>query len=256
MNGTVVRPVLASEWIKARSTLATMISLSVGVVVSVGLALASGFSIRAAFDRSSDALRPDFHPIDAGFGGLIYGNLAFTVFAVLVVSSEYTSGTIRASLAAVPRRGLFYLCKLGVTGLVCVVVGGVTTLGAFLVTQVALGPYGVELSDPGAVQAVLGGLAYVTLLGVFAAAVAAVLRGTALTLGILIPFFFVVSPALWLIPATRSAARFLPDQAGMRAMEATVGPGELTQNQGLLVLLGWTVLAVAAGYWSIRRRDA
>jgi ABC-2 type transport system permease protein len=256
MSSNNVGAVVNSEWIKVRSTLATMTTLPLGIAISIGIALLNGFSTRAAIDRKSAMLAPDFNPIDAGFVGLLYGNLAFVAFAVLVFSSEYTSGMIRASLAAVPQRGLFYLSKLGVAGAVCLLVGAVTAVVSFLSAQAGLGPHGVDLSAPGATRAVLCGIAYVTLLGVFAASVAALLRSTALSLGILMPLFFIVSPALGAIPGTKPVARFLPDQAGMQAMKATVGHGDLTPAQGLLVLVAWTVAAVLFGYWSIRRRDA
>lgn len=256
MMSNSIPAVLHSEWIKARSTVGTVVTLCLGVVISLGLALAGGLSVRHAIDSRSDMLRADFNAINSGFTALLYGNLAFVVFAVLVVGSEYTTGTIRTSLAAVPTRGLFHLAKLAVVAAVALIVGGATVLASFLITESALGPYGADLSDPGARRAVLGGVAYVILIDVFSAAVAALVRGTALALGLLMPLFFVVSPVLGMIPGTRPAARFLPDQAGFRAMQVTAEPGDLTAGQGLLVLALWTVAAAAAGYWLIRRRDA
>lgn len=94
------------------------------------------------------------------------------------------------------------------------------------------------------------------MINVFSAAVAALLRSTALALGILMPLFFVVGPALGTISGTRPVAQFLPDQAGIRAMRVTAESGDLTAGQGILVLLLWTLAAAAAGYWLIRRRDA
>lgn len=251
-----VPAVLRSEWIKARSTIGSVITLPLAVVISVGLALAGGLSTRHAIDSESAMLAPGFNPINSGFYAFFYGNLAFVVFAVLVFSSEYTTGTVRASLAAVPQRGLFYLCKLAVVAGVALVVGGATVVGSFALTQVSLGPHGVGPSAPGVVKALLGGVAYVVLINVFAASVAALLRSTAVALGILIPLFFVVSSALDMISITKPVARFLPDQAGTQAMRVTMSAGDLTPGQGLLVLLLWTVVAVGCGYWLIRRRDA
>ncbi|WP_430499829.1 ABC transporter permease [Micromonospora trifolii] len=256
MSSNTVPAVLHSEWIKARSTVGSLVTLPLALVISLGLALAGGLSTRNAIDSGSNMLASDFNPINSGFNALLYGNLAFVVFAVLVFSSEYTSGMIRASLAAVPTRGLFYLAKLLVVAAVALIVGGTAVIASFLITQSALGPHGASLSDPGAMRAVLGGVAYVVLINVFSAAVAALLRSTALTLGILMPLFFVVGPALGTISGTKPVAQFLPDQAGMRAMQVTADSGELTAGQGILVLLLWTLTAAAVGYWLIRRRDA
>lgn len=249
-------PVVRSEWVKIRSTVASMITLPLGLAVSVGISLINGFSTRAAIDRGSAMLAPDFNPIEAGFVGLFYGNLAFVVFAVLVFSSEYTSGMIRSSLWAVPGRGLFYLCKVGVTGAILLGAGAVAAVASFAAAQVALGPHGSSFGAAGAAQALFGAVAYVTLLGVFSVAVAAILRSTALTLGILMPLFFVVSPALAAIPGTEPVARFLPDQAGMRAMSVHLAPGDLTPAQGVLVLSAWALAAVVAGSGLVRYRDA
>lgn len=256
MSSNTIPAVLHSEWIKARSTVGSLVTLPLGMVISFGLALAGGLSTHNAIDSGSSMLMPGFNPINSGFNALLYGNLAFVVFAVLVFSSEYATGMIRASLAAVPTRGLFYLAKLAVVAAVALLVGGVTVLVSFLITESALGPHGASLFDPGAVRAVLGGVAYVVMINVFSAAVAALLRSTALALGILMPLFFVVSPALGTISGTKPVARFLPDQAGMRAMRVTAESGDLTAGQGLLILLLWTIAAAAAGYWLIRRRDA
>lgn len=256
MSSNRIRPVLNSEWIKVRSTIGTLTTLPLGVAISFALALLGGLSTRNAIDHDSPMLMPDFNPINSGFNALLYGNLAFVVFAVLVFSSEYTSGMIRASLAAVPQRGLFYLCKLAVVAVVMLIAGGATVFGSFVVTEAALGPHGVGLSEPGVGKALAGGVAYVTLMGIFSASVAALLRSTAISLGVLLPLFFVVSPALGTIEGTKPVARFLPDQAGMYAMRATVGEGDLTATQGILVLLVWAIVAVTTGYWLIRRRDA
>jgi ABC-2 type transport system permease protein len=243
--------VLAFEWTKLRSARAMPLMLAVGFVVSLGLAVVSGLSTRAAIDQHSPLLRPDFDPLVAGFGALLYGQLAFVAFAVVVVSSEYTSGTIRSSLAAVPRRERFYAGKITMVGLVALLVALVTAVVSFTATEAALGPHGVPVLAAGSLRAVGGAIAYVTLICVFSAAVAAMLRGSALSLGILMPFFFIVSPLLNAIPATRAAARYLPDQAGMRMM--TVDLAEA--GRGLVVVLGWTVVAVLSGYWLTRVRD-
>jgi ABC-2 type transport system permease protein len=256
MRGNHVGAVLRSEWIKARSTVGSAVTLPLAVAGTCGLALASGLSIGHALDTDPSLVIPGFNPIEAGLDPLLYGNMAFVVFAVLVFSSEYTTGMIRSSLAAVPNRGLFYLAKLAVVAAVALVVGGCTVIGSFLITESGFGSHGASLFAAGAPGAVLGAVAYVVLINCLSAAVAAMLRSTAWALGLLVPFFFAASPALAVISGTRPAARFLPDQAGMRAMRVTTEAGALTPGQGLLVLLLWTAALSAAGYWLTCRRDA
>ena len=113
------------------------------------------------------------------------------------------------------------------------------------------------MSAPGVPRALALSVVYLTLICAFAAGVATVLRRPALTLGVLLPLFFLVGPILSQVPLADRAARFLPDQAGLQIM--TVRPpaaGALSAAQGLLVVTMWTALAVGAGYFQLRRRDA
>jgi len=163
---------------------------------------------------------------------------------------------MRATVAAVPQRGLAYAGKLLVGCGVALVVAVATAFVSWPVNQAGLGPYGVSMSTPGVLRAVAGAAVYLTLICAFSAGVAAVLRNSALTLGILIPLFFVIGPIMSRIPGVGKAARFLPDQAGNQIM--TVGPphgGALSALQGLLIVIAWTVVAVGAGYLLLRRRD-
>lgn len=238
---------LASEWIKLRSLRSIPLLLAAGFLVSLGLAVLSGLSIRAAIDDHSSALRPDFDALQAGFAALFYGQVAFVAFGAVAVSSEFTSGTIRSSLAAVPHRSRFYLAKIAVVAMIALPVTAATAISTFLAFEASLGSYGVHAR----LGPLAGAVAYLTLLCVLSAAVAAVLRGSALTLGFLITFLILISPALSLIRATRYLSHYLPDQAGMRMMTAQTAPA-LT---GLALVVGWTVIAVLAGLWSTKGRD-
>lgn len=250
--------VLRSEWTKLRTIRSTGWMLVLTVVVSVGLNVVNGLSVRHAYQSGNGALvRPDFDAADAGFLGLVSGQLALLAFGALLITTEYGSGTIRATLVAVPHRGLAYAGKLAVGCGAALVVAVAAALISWSAGEAGLGPYGVAMSSPGVLRALAASVVYLTLVCAFAAGVAAVLRHPALTLGVLIPLFFLVGPILSLIPGVDRAARFLPDQAGLVIM--TVRPpaaGALSATQGLLVVIAWTALAVGAGYLQLRRRDA
>jgi ABC-2 type transport system permease protein len=249
--------VLRAEWTKLRTLRSAVSMLALTFAISVGLAVASGLSVRNAYESGQGALvRADFDPIYSGFVGLLYGQLALIAFGGLLVTSEYGSGTIRATLAAMPRRGIAYAGKLSIGCGAALVVAVATAFVSWPANEAGLGPYGVAMSTPGVLPAVAGAAVYLTLVCAFAAGVGAVLRNSALTLGILIPLFFIVGAILSRVPGIREAARFLPDQAGAQIM--TVGPhqpGTLSPLQGLLVVAAWTALAVGAGYVRLRRSD-
>ena len=125
------------------------------------------------------------------------------------------------------------------------------------VGQGLLGHRGVSLGDPGVLRAVLAGALYPALISLFALGVATMLRRQTLALGILVPFFFLVSTILQAIPGVTKATQFLPDQAGQRAMQihhqVKDAYGPLT---GLLIIVLWTAASLLGGWLVLRRRDA
>lgn len=251
-------PLLRAEWTKASTVRSTWWSLFTTAVLCVG----PGVLIGLQFANSEAQRRDDIGAAQISFFPLLLGQIALVVFGVLLVSAEYTTGTIRASLAAVPSRGAFLAAKTlvatGIAGVFAVVV----TFGTFFATQSSMGAVGASLSDPGVLQAVLGAAAYLTMMCVFAMGVATVLRSSALALGILIPLLFLNSQGLASIPAVRSVTQYLPDQAGAGMMQVSgddgffLGKLDFGPGQAFLIMLAWVATALVGGYVSLRRRDA
>jgi ABC-2 type transport system permease protein len=249
--------VLRSEWTKARTVRSTAWTLALTVVVSVGVGLLDSFSVHAAIARHSALVRPDFSAADAGFVGIGLGHLCLVVFAVLLAAAEYTTGSILGSLTAVPVRWRFYAGKLLVVAGMAFAVALAATAVSFSASERALGTLGVPLRSPGVPRAILGAAAYTALICVFSAAVAFMLRSSALALGILLPFHFVLPTILTNVPGLKTLAACLPDPAGAQAMQVVrQGSSPLTPGSGLLVLAAWTAAAVLGGYACLRARDA
>src|SRR5690625_702524 len=156
-----------AETAKLTSMRSVFVPLLLFVLVSVLISALEGFSARNALESDSPMLRSDFTPQQAGFDGILYGQLALIVFAVAAVSAEYGSGMMQVSLLAVPRRSLQYVVKVAVTAGAALLLAVPTVPVAYLVTQAALGPYGVSLDASGVLQAMGGGVAYVTLMSAF-----------------------------------------------------------------------------------------
>ncbi|MEV7086997.1 ABC transporter permease subunit [Streptomyces sp. NPDC093085] len=256
-----VTAVLRSEWTKIRTVSSTTWTLISALVVTVALGGALSAVVNSQFDSLPPAERAAFDPTYTSFSGMVLGQLAMVVFGVLVVGSEYSSGMIRGSLAAVPRRGTFLFCKIAVAGALALVVGVVTGFAAFFLGQALLGSHGTGLGEPGVLRAVFGSGLYMALIALFSMGVAAMLRSSVLSLGILMPFFFLVSQILAAVPGTKAVARYFPDQAGRQITQ--VVPGGLTGEaapygpwQGLGIMALWVVAALAGGYAVLRRRDA
>ncbi|MEW2625603.1 ABC transporter permease [Streptomyces sp. NPDC048106] len=250
--------VLRSEWTKIRSVSSTGWTLSVAVVVTIGIGMLISALTRNEYDSMPLRERLTFDPTFISFAGMTLGQLAMIVFGVLVVTNEYSTGMIRVSLAAVPRRGTFLFGKIAVAGVLALVVGMVTSFATFFLGQAMLGPYRAGLGDPGVLRAVVGGGLYLTLISVFSMGVAGMLRSPLLSLGILMPFFFLISNILAAVDATRKVGRFLPDQAGSRIMQAVPRADDVPYGPwgGLGIMALWVIAALAGGYAVLRHRDA
>lgn len=254
-----VSQVLRSEWTKIRSVASTVWTLSLAVVVTLALgALISALS-KNEFDNMSARDQLTFDPTFVSFAGMTLGQLAMIVFGVLVVSNEYSTGMIRTSLAAVPRRGTFLFSKIAVAALLALVVGLATSFATFFLGQALLGSHRASIGDPGVLRAVFGGGLYMTLIAVFSMGVATMLRSPMLSLGILMPFFFLISNILGNVSATKRVGQFLPDQAGSRIMQVVTPFDDDTPYGpwgGLGIMVLWVAAAVLGGYLLLRKRDA
>ncbi|GAA4790844.1 ABC transporter permease [Streptomyces ziwulingensis] len=258
MSTASVRAV-RSEWTKIRSVASTVWTLSLAVVVTIALGMLIAALSKNEFDDMSDRDRLAFDPTFISFAGMSLGQLAMIVFGVLVVANEYSSGMIRTSLAAVPRRGTFLFSKIAVATVLALVVSMATSFAAFFLGQAMLGDLKASIGDPGVLRAVFGGGLYMTLIAMFSMGVAAMLRSPMLSLGILMPFFFLVSNILGGVDATKRIGRFLPDQAGNKIMQVVPPLDDDTPYGpwgGLGIMVLWVAAALVGGYLVLRKRDA
>jgi hypothetical protein len=244
---------VAAEWTKLRSVRSTYWLLVVGAVVIVGLALLITVGLGTGSVTSTDE---SFDPAGVSLLGAWFGQVAFGVLGVLTVTSEYATGTIRTTLAAVPRRGLLIAAKLVLVGVVAWSVGTVVSLIAFLAGQgVLAGQHrAVGLGDSGSVQAVLGTGGYLAVIGLLGVAVGVLLRHTVaavlavLGLGLGAILFAGLFPT-WL---RDHLLAYLPGPAGNRIMATDPAP----QLADYLTLGAWVVGSVLVAYVLLRRRDA
>ncbi|MEU9593073.1 ABC transporter permease [Streptomyces sp. NPDC048193] len=256
---TAATQVVRSEWTKIRSVASTVWTLSLAVVVTVALGMLISALSKNEFDDMSERDRLSFDPTFISFAGMSLGQLAMIVFGVLVVANEYSSGMIRTSLAAVPQRGTFLFSKIAVATGLAFVVAMITSFVAFFLGQAMLGDLKASIGDPGVLRAVIGGGLYMTLIAMFSMGVAAMLRSPMLSLGILMPFFFLISNILGNVDVTKKVGQFLPDQAGSKIMQVVTPLDDDTPYGpwgGLGIMALWVVAALVGGYLVLKRRDA
>ncbi|GAA3390835.1 ABC transporter permease [Streptomyces roseoviridis] len=253
--------VLQSEWTKIRTVSSTVWTLASALLVTVAMSAALCALMRSEFDNLSEVERATFDPTFLSFSGMMLGQLAMVVFGVLVVGTEYSSGMIRTSLAAVPQRASFLFSKIAVAGALALAVGLATSFLSFFLGQALLGEHRTTLGADNVLRAVVGGGLYMGLIAVFSMGVAAMLRSSMLSLGILVPFFFLISQILSAVPKAKEVARYFPDQAGSKIMQ--VVPDAMGSEKapygpwgGLGIMLVWVVAALVGGYLVLKERDA
>ncbi|MEU1893608.1 ABC transporter permease [Streptomyces pristinaespiralis] len=256
-----VPAVLQSEWTKIRTVSSTRWTLISALAVTVAMGAALCALMNATFDDLPDAERLTFDPTLISFSGMVLGQLAMVVFGVLVVGTEYSSGMIRTSLAAVPQRGTFIFSKIAVAGLLALVVGMATSFLTFFLGQALLGEHRTSIGEENVLRAVFGGGIYMGLMAIFSMGVATMLRSSMLSLGILMPFFFLVSQILSAVPGAKDVARYFPDQAGAKIMQ--VVPNAMNSGDspygpwgGLGIMLLWVAAALLGGFLVLKKRDA
>jgi ABC-type transport system involved in multi-copper enzyme maturation permease subunit len=254
--------VVRSEWTKFRSLTSTAWTLLVAVVLMVGLgALIAGVVASTHGDAGAPSSEPGFSAITTSLAGITFAQLAIAVLGVLMITGEYTTGMIKASLTVVPRRLPVLWAKLAVFGVAVLAVALVSSFASFSLGQALLSAEGLDvpLSSDGALGSVVGAAVYMTLVGLISVAVGALVRSTAAGISAVVGVFFVLPPLTELLPDSWSSVfvPYLPSIAG----SALYGPpmrveDPLSAGQGLAVLCAYTVVLVGAATWRFGRTDA
>jgi ABC-2 type transport system permease protein len=260
---TATAGLLRSEWTKIRSLRSTVWSLLLLVVMTLGFtALFTALTVAqwATLDPSQKLpvlADPGRMVLGAGFQ---LGQLAVCVLGVLVMAGEYSSGTIRASLLAVPTRTPMLAAKAAVFAFLIFVIGELTAIPTFFLGAAILHSHApVSITDPGVFRAIIGAGLYLAVLAVFAIAIGALIRHTAGAITGIVGFVLVLSPLTQLLPGSvgKHIHAYLPSEAGSLIASPHQGVSDLLAPwQGFGVFcLETTVLIVAAAYL-LRRRDA
>jgi len=255
-GGYGFRTVAAMEWQKLRTVRSTRYILALFAVSMIGLAMI--VLSHEGYPRMSAADRATFDPTHDCFIGLVLGQLLLGVVGVLAITSEFSSGMIRATFAAVPRRPLVLAAKAAVLGAVTLAVGEVVAFAAFLAGQAALqapAPH-ATLGQPGVLRAVLVAGAYPALIALIGLGLGAIIRHTAGAICALVGVLFVL-PLLFVTPSLQNAAQnLLPHPMANALTSVRPLPDALAPGLVFGLLCAYAAAALAAGAWALARRDA
>jgi ABC-2 type transport system permease protein len=255
---------LLAEWTKIRSVRSTVWTLILFVVLTIGLTAGLTALVVGSWNRPGSAggqaqiiADPVGFILGAGFG---LGQLTICVLGVLVITSEYSTGVIRASLLAVPRRLPMLAAKIAVFAAMLLVLTELVAFGSFFVGSALLhSKVPVALTDPGVTKAVVGAGLYLTVLGVFALGIGALMRHTAGAIATVIGVVLVLPLLTGFLPGNwgRHVNGYLPEQAGSLIYQAHAHADQvLSPWQGFAVFCAWTALLLGAGGFLLMRRDA
>lgn len=255
--------VLRAEWAKFWSLRSSWITLAVAVVLLIALG-----SIASA-TYSPDATAQDGPPgpgsgeqdaVSLALLGVTFASLAVGVLGVLLSAGEYTTGMIRSTLTAVPRRLPVLWSKAAVIGPVILVL---TTLGALAAFQ--LGTLGLDgekialsLGDDGVLRSLAGAGLYLALVAVAGVALGILLRSSAGAIAVLVGVLLILPGLASLLPDSLhdNINPYFPSNAGSAMYALHESSEAFSPGAGLAVFAGWVALTLAGAAWRLLRSDA
>jgi ABC-2 type transport system permease protein len=250
--------VIRSEWVKFWSLESSKVAIGAAFLGMVGIGILYTALLAAHSSGVSPADRVRLDPTSASLSGYSIAQLIVGVLGALIVTGEYGTGMVRASLSAVPKRLPVVWGKLAVFAGVTFVVTTAASLIAFFIGQAILdGPgLGTTIGAPGVLRAVVGMGLYLTGIGVLGVGLGWIIRNTAGTVATLIGLVLVLPGIVQALPASwgERIAPYLPNIAGHEV--AMVHPAMLAPWAGFGVLVAYLVVVTGIGAYLLKRRDA
>jgi ABC-2 type transport system permease protein len=249
---------LRSELTKIASVRSTYWTLLAQVIASIAWAVLNCAGI------VSHGASSDFNAAEASLTGQVaLGELIIVVLGALVITSEYSTGMIRTSLAVMPRRGVLYAAKAIVFAAVTLTISLVTSFVAFFVGQAILSSkhYNTTLAQPGVLRAVLLSAAIVAVFGLLAYGAGAIIRHSAGAITAILGVIFLIPALAQALPNSWFAdvVRWLPGSEALSPIARSAPPisDHLFSAWGeFAVFSGYAAVLLAVGAWLFIRRDA
>lgn len=262
-TGVKTARLLRSEWTKLVTVRSTLWSLLLLVVLTPGFTVLFSWLNDHEWAKADPSQRANILDDPTSFilgTGLAFGQLTICVLGVLVMAGEYSTGSIRSSLLAVPKRTEMLAAKCAVFAFLILVIGELVVFPSFFLGAKILHNHApISIGDPGVLRAVIGGGMYLAVLGLFSLSIGALVRHTAGAITGVIAFVLVLAPLAQLLPGSlgKHVHAYLPSEAGHLIGQAHQGKTDLlTPWQGFGVFCLWTAVLLALAAWLLNRRDA
>lgn len=248
MDGYGFRDVARMEWIKMRTLRSTRWALAGGMAATVALGVVAGYNTRSVTgDPTSNVL-----------SGVVLGQVITGVLGVLAITGEYSSGLIRVTLAAVPRRPLVLLAKAAVYGVTLLAAGEITAFASFLLGTAVLRPSvpHPSLGEGPVLRAVAMTGAYLALTGLTGLGIGAILRHSAAAVAILVGGLFVLPVIVG--AASHGIGKLMPEMIAGNSLAAVKPVAGFTWSPWLelAIVALYPAVLLAAGSRLLAYRDA
>jgi hypothetical protein len=246
-TAAVLSRAAAAEWLRLRTVRTTWWCLLAATVTVVGI------GVIMAFDAENVTASGDLPPATAaGEFGVVLGQFALLVLALLAVTQEYASGAIAPTLQWTPRRRVLLAARVGVPVAVATVAGLLLALvadvAAWFIADLSLSPAEVVDSLARVAAVLVAGSVLAVGAGLLLRSTAGALA-TVFLLQLVLPFLLPAFGVQWMA----DLGELLPGSGAFRTL---IGEPDMTAAQATALLVGWSGLALAAGGWSLLRRDA
>jgi ABC-type transport system involved in multi-copper enzyme maturation permease subunit len=257
---------LRSEFTKIRSVRSTYWTLLAMLVVVIGLGALSSYAEAHSFGQLPAGIQAHqraqeiANATEHSLFGLILGQLIIAVLGALTITAEYSTGMIRTSLSVLPRRGTVFAAKALVFGVIAVAAGLVSSFASYSLGQAILSGQHINstLGQPGVLRAVIGGGLFLGVCGLLSFGLGALIRHTAGAITASFGLLFVLVILAGFLPTSWAVHvdKWVPTNAGGAIWEKVTGVHPFSPWTGFAVFCGYAALALAAGLYRFRNRDA
>jgi ABC-2 type transport system permease protein len=252
--------VVRSEWTKARTVPSTMWTLLVATVVGIGLGALISAVAANHYAKSSLSDKLTWDPTSISGSGFAIAQLAIGVLGILLITSEYSTGAIGSSLAAVPRRGRFLGAKAVVLAVLIFVVSEILAFASFFIGQALISGHAptATLGDPTVVRALIGAGLYGSVLALMGLALGTLIRHAAGAIAVLVALLFVLPGIAAALPASieHTVQEYWPTQAGGQVTQVVHTANTLSPWAGFGVFVLFVAVLSGLGFARLNRRDA
>ncbi|MDQ1714335.1 MAG: type transport system permease protein [Frankiaceae bacterium] len=260
MSAATLPRAMSAEWIKLKSVRSTRWTIATMLTIGIGGTALLAFAISNTWKTMDPQDKVGFNAVDASLQTMVFAQLVLVVLGVLAMTAEYSSGTIRATLAAVPRRITALGAKAIVFAAVAAIVSVVACFGAFFVAQPLLRTTGASttIGAHGVIGSLLGAVTYLVLLGLIALGIGAIVRSTAAGISVGVGLVFILPLIASFLPGqlSSSVGKWLPMSLAGSLMQPVHDSNTLSTGMAAVMMAVYAAVALTVGGFLLVRRDA